>query len=293
MTKPIVAVCVATTGRPQILTETLRDVSAQTRRADRVLICPAKADDVDRTALDSLARPVEIVSGGIGLPAQRNTLLRAANDADIILFIDDDFLLAPTYISEMIDLFAAMPRCVVATGRVLADGATGPGYSVEAGRAIIAGDRGVAHDVAPVFNAYGCNMSLRWSALRTTKCWFDEELPLYAWAEDVDFSRQAAAYGDVLRSTAMTGVHLAAKSGKVSGVRFGYSQIANQVYLARKGTIPKTAGLRKALENLAANAAGSLRDNDLIDRRGRLAGNARGLLDVLIGRSHPKRILDL
>ena len=277
-----------------MLTETLRDVGAQSRTADRIVVCPAKPEDIDEAGLATLPVPVEVVFGGIGSSAQRNRLIRAADAADIILFIDDDFLLAHSFLANLEALFAAEPECVVATGHVLADGAQGAGFSVAEGRAILAAARPPGTRVAPIFNGYGCNMAVRWSALRGRGCWFDEGLPLYAWGEDVDFSRQAAAYGRVLKADALTGVHLAAKHGRVSGVRFGYSQIANQVYLARKGTITVAGGLRKAAENIGANLVGALRNDEAyIDRRGRLVGNLRGVADTLTGRVSPQRILDL
>ena len=289
-----IAVCIATTGRAKVLTETLREVAVQKRLPERVVLCPAKPDDIEVAPLATLPFPVEIVTGRAGLAAQRNTLLRAADEADVILFIDDDFLLARSFIGNLEALLEAEPACTVATGHVLADGAQGPGYSVAEGRALLASAPAPGTRVAPIFNAYGCNMAIRWSALRGRGCWFDEGLPLYAWAEDVDFSRQAAAYGSVLKADALTGVHLAAKHGRVSGVRFGYSQVANQVYLARKGTITTMGGLRKAAENILANLVGALRNDEAyVDRRGRLAGNLRGIADTLTGKVSPGRILDL
>lgn len=293
MPDPRLVVCIATTGRPAILTETLRDVARQTRRPDAVFVCPAKDGDVEGAALAALDLGIEFVRGSVGLPRQRNALLRACRDADIVLFIDDDFLLAEDYVARTLALFAREPSCVVATGHVLADGATGPGYSVAEGRAILAAHPVRKETYRPHFAGYGCNMAINWARLRDSGCWFDEALPLYAWAEDVDFSRQAARHGIVLKSEALVGVHLAAKTGRVSGVRFGYSQIANQVYLARKGTLPVVGCLRKALENIAANALGAVRNAGMIDRRGRLVGNLYGIRDVLTGRSHPGRVLDL
>ncbi len=295
MASMTLAVCIATTGRPTVLTETLRDVMAQTRRPDRILVCPAKPEDVEAAALAALPLEVEIYYGErLGSSAQRNTLLRQAEDVDVALFIDDDFLLAPSFLANLEALFLAEPDCMVATGHVLADGAMGPGYTVAEGRAIIAAAAPPGTRVAPIFNGYGCNMAVRWSALRGRDCWFDEALPLYSWAEDVDFSRQAAAFGTVLKADALTGVHLATKHGRTSGVRFGYSQVANQVYLARKGTITVMGGLRKAFENIAANAIGAVRNDEaFIDRRGRLVGNLRGIADTLRGRVSPGRILDM
>ena len=77
-------------------------------------------------------------------------------------------------------------------------------------------------------------------------------------------------------------------------MRFGYSQIANQVYLARKGTLTASGCLRKAAENVGANLLGAIRGNEAyVDRRGRLAGNLIGIRDVLTGRSSPDRIFTL
>ena len=70
---------------------------------------------------------------------------------------------------------------------------------------------------------------------------FDENLPLYGWAEDVDFCRQLATYGRIVENARTTGVHLGSNSGRTSGVCFGYSQIANPLYLWRKGTLPPIA----------------------------------------------------
>ena len=285
-----IAVCIATTGRAAVLAETLRELERQVRRPDRVLVCPARDGDVDLIALPPA---VEIIHGEAGLPHQRNALLRAAGDVDVVLFLDDDFLPAPDYLVELDALLAARPDCVVATGRVLADGATNRGYTVEEGRAILAAGYVPSTRGAPIFNGYGCNMAVRWSRLRDAGVWFDEHLPLYAWAEDVDFSRQASRHGAVLKADALVGVHLACKGGRTSGVRFGYSQIANQVYLARKAPTPVTVPLRKAVENLGANLIGACRDDAFIDRRGRLAGNLYAIADVLTGRSSPQRIFDL
>ena len=291
---PTIAVCIATTGRAAVLTETLREIVGQTRAPDRILVCPATDDDIDRAAIVALPCPVEIVAGEAGSSHQRNALLRAADDVDIALFVDDDFLLAPNYLAELETLFADHPACVVATGRVLADGATSRGYTVDEGRGILRTAYAESASIKAAYNGYGCNMAVRWSALRGTGVWFDEHLPLYAWAEDVDFSRQASAYGSVLKADALVGVHLAWKGGRTSGVRFGYSQIANQVYLARKGTVTSMGALRKAVENVAANLAGACRNDDaFIDRRGRLVGNLYAIADVLTGRSSPHRIYDL
>ena len=47
------------------------------------------------------------------------------------------------------------------------------------------------------------------------------------------------AYETTSRANVLRGVHLGNKRGRVSGLRFGYSQIANPIYLLQKGTPDK------------------------------------------------------
>jgi GT2 family glycosyltransferase len=70
--------------------------------------------------------------------------------------------------------------------------------------------------------------------MRPNDVMFDERLPLYGWQEDVDLSRRLAAFGTVVKVPAARGVHLSVKLGRNSGVRLGYSQIANPLYLSFK-----------------------------------------------------------
>ena len=122
---------------------------------------------------------------------------------------------------------------------------------------------------------------------------FDEAMPRYGWLEDVDFSRALAEHGRVVKDSAMVGVHLGTKVGRSRGVPLGYSQIANPVYLTRKGTMHTRRALRMILRNIAANAGNSPRPEPWVDRRGRLRGNLLGLRDLLLGRLSPSRILSL
>ena len=96
-----------------------------------------------------------------------------------------------------------------------------------------------------------------------------------------------------MKSNRLRGVHLATKRGRTSGLRFGYSQVANQVYLRRKGVITTRLALQYGGRNVLANLRGLIRSEAYIDRRGRLLGNLYGLIDLARGRSSPLRILDL
>ena len=286
-----IAIAIATTGRAAVLTETLREVKRQTRAADVIAICPAEDGDIDQDALDALDLPIRIYRGDRGASAQRNAILRDLPPVDVVLFLDDDFFLAPDYLAELAALFAGHPDIMLATGALIADGATGPGYDAAVARAMIATAPRRTGRIEDVFSGYGCNLAVRFSAVPGLR--FDENLPLYSWAEDVEYSRQVAAFGRLVKSTALTGVHLATKRGRTSGLRFGYSQVANQVYLRRKGVISTRLAVIHSGRNILANLRGLIRSEAYIDRRGRLLGNLYGLADLARGRLSPMRILDL
>src|SRR5690349_22033846 len=130
-----IAVGIPSTGRPAVLAETLRELQAQTRKPDRILVCCARPADI--AAFDSQLHGVEVFLSAAGSSRQRNRILDAARGCDLVVFFDDDFLPQPRYLALMEQLFEQRPSVVVATGRLLADGICGPGLSVpeEIGRA--------------------------------------------------------------------------------------------------------------------------------------------------------------
>jgi GT2 family glycosyltransferase len=213
----------------------------------------------------------------------------------VVLFLDDDFLPAPDYLAVTEGVFAARPDAAVTDGTVIADGAKGPGLTVAQGRALLAADRLPADAMAcaPHFNGYGCNMAVRMATVRAHGLRFDEALPLYAWYEDIDFTRRLGRHGAILRLQGARGVHLGVKSGRVPGRRLGYSQVANPIYLARKGSFPWSHALPSALRHLAMNAARVAWPEPHVDRAGRLGGNLLAVWDLLRGRASPERVLEL
>ena len=83
------------------------------------------------------------------------------------------------------------------------------------------------------------------------------------------------------------------KQGRQSGMRLGYSQIANPIYLSRKGTLPWSRALRLMGRNTAANLLRLMSPEPYIDRAGRANGNIRAFRDLLSGSLAPERILEL
>lgn len=288
-----IGIGIATVGRAVVLKEVLAELHRQVRAPDRVIICHTRPADVEGSA--GIWPGAEFLTSTPGLPRQRNVILDAAADCDVVLFLDDDFLPAPDYLAVLEAAFAAQPALVVMTGEVIADGAKGPGLTVEEGRALLAADRYEGDRLAstPAFNGYGCNMAVRMQPVRAYGIHVDEALPLYAWYEDIDFTRRVAQHGTMVRLHGARGVHLGVKFGRGSGLRLGYSQVVNPIYLARKGTFPWNHAIPSAARHCLANCVRSLRPEPWVDRWGRFKGNLLGLGDLLRGRARPERVLGL
>ena len=286
---------IATSGRAAILTETLAEIMRQTRVPDVIIVCPARADDIEMAAVNRLGIPLSVVTAAPGLPRQRNAILAAARDCDVLVFFDDDFFPEKQYLAAAQLLMQRNRDIVLATGDLIADGINGPGVDPAEARMLLdTCSRPAANSTPrPEYNAYGCNMVLRLAPVRDNGLKFDEALPLYGWQEDVDFSRQLARYGRVVRSAVLTGVHLGTKRGRTSGVKFGYSQIANPIYLIRKGTMSGSRAVRLMARNVIMNFARVTRPEAWVDRAGRCRGNLLALADLSRGRLHPGRVLDI
>lgn len=289
-----VAVGIATIGRPQVVADTLRFVRSQSRRPDDIIVCAPTEADVAGLAGNDVRL---IVLGEKGLPRQRNAILDAAVDADILIFFDDDFIPASNYLEVVEAAHRRDPSVVMTTGLVLRDGILGPGLTLPEAEAAIAevADEPLASspDFPEVYNGYGCNMSILMPVARAQSLRFDPELPLYAWWEDVDFSRRLAVHGRIVRVRQARGVHLGVKKGRQSGLKLGYSQVANPLYLLRKGSCTPQRVAAQIARNVLANMAKILFPEAYIDRRGRVMGNLLAVADLLKGRLSPGRIIDL
>jgi glycosyltransferase involved in cell wall biosynthesis len=286
---------IATAGRREQVGLTLEQLAHQTRSPDLVIVCPASPADYDTGRNAALPFPIAVVEGPRGLAAQRNRIVAACGEADALVFFDDDFYAAPDYLYQAEALLVGHDEVVIARGEVLADGATGPGLTpAEALRALsLAPAAASPPRLVDTYGAYGCNMIVRMAPVLAHGLRFDENLPLYGWLEDIDFARSMAPYGRVVKSTLLRGVHLGVKRGRTSGVKLGYSQIANPLYMLRKGTLCRSYAFRQMGRNVARNLARALVPEPWVDRRGRLKGNLMALADLLRGRLDPRRILRL
>lgn len=286
-----IALVYATLGRAEMLRQNIDRLPLQSRQPDLVVV--SAVSEADTAGLDRSPVAVETLYGTKGSCIQRNRALdHIGNRADIVLFMDDDFLPANDYLEEMARVFEEHPDIAGATGRMIADGIKTPGYTLDQAIAMLAADTRPAEvHLTPRTTLYGCNMAVRLATLGDLR--FDERLPLYGWLEDLDLTYRLSKRGMLISTEAMAGVHLGVKGGRTSGVRFGYSQIANPVYMLRRGTIPRKLAWERMVRNLASNVVLSVRPEPYVDRVGRLRGNLRAIGDVLLGRVDPERILTM
>jgi GT2 family glycosyltransferase len=284
---------IPTRSRPAILTETIAFLAKQERQPDEILVAYADPEDVGDAPCQF--PHVTFIQSALGLTRQRNAILTQARDNDILLFLDDDFYLHPHYIAITERFFVENPDVVASTGNLLADDRRGPGLTADLAKSIIAGHDGAQtpQQITPVYLAYGCNMCLRLSAIRKHELRFDETLPLYGWYEDWDFSKRLASFGSVVHISNACGVHLCTKLGRIPGRRLGYSQVANPIYLARKGTFPWSHVFRFIVGPCLKNLVRSLKPEAHIDRLGRFHGNLAAFRDLCTGNLSPEHMLNL
>ena len=287
-----IAVIIATTGRRAILTQMLTRLERQTRTPDRIVVVGAADDDLPRR--DEFPA-ILFAIGPKGSSRQRNLGIDMLDPSfDLLVFLDDDFVPARSFVAGALQLMADNPDVVAASGRVLADGLRSAGLSFPEADAILAAHEAGAPEPATLTDqpgAYGCNMIIRSAAHPQAR--FDENMPLFGWLEDLDYSRRFAAVGRVVETSGCVGVHLGAKVGRTPAVLLGYSQVANPLYIAAKGILTRRQARWMVVRNVLANLARSLAPEPFIDRRGRLQGNLLALRHLAGGQCRPDRLLDL
>lgn len=298
---PDVTIIVVTKGRPRELEGLIVALRRQTLRPARVLIVGTCADDIeiDVDLAKDLFPCMAWVANRLGTTCQRNSgvaFLRSLNVLcanSIVIFFDDDFRPNETWISECAALFASKPDVGGMTGRILADGVRSGGLSEAEGAAFLSGTvpaqkhwaTGVQRDISCM---YGCNMAFRATTLLA--CRFDEALPLYGWQEDRDITGQVRRLTRAILHPACQGVHLGSRGGRSSGLRFGYAQIANIVYLRRKGTADTQNAIRHLARAFVGNFVKMLRSSDRPMYGERLRGNLLAVSHIIAGRCEPQHI---
>lgn len=301
-------VVVATKGRPGETGILIDRLAQQTLQARKIIVVGTEPGDIGTIPEHELAKSGTLethLSDRPGLTIQRNFgidrliesgLLGGDADPGFVVFYDDDFRPHPSWQEEARDAFLAETGLAGLTGRILADGVRSGGLSEDEATRYLDGslppqEHWASGPARVLTSMYGCNMAFRNTVFAEAR--FDERLPLYGWQEDRDFTSQAAKVGECKLWPDCKGVHLGVYGGRGSGVRLGYSQVANVLYLRKKRTFGRGATLKFIGRSLAANTLKGFKRDSLFDYRGRLKGNLMALGDMVRGRMAPERILEL
>jgi hypothetical protein len=298
-------VVIATKGRPTHAATVIKKLESQTLPPVCILVVGADPQDLPDTDESSETNVTKtIVSSRTGLSSQRNRgleyLAESAllnSDGYFLAFFDDDFIPASNWLERAALAFRDDTSLAGLTGHVLADGVNGAEISVADAERYLAGDLPPSPHwssvLAPkaVESLYGCNMAFRGDV--AAACRFDEALPLYAWQEDCDYSGQAQRLGKTMIIPTCKGVHQGVKSGRINGLRMGYSQIANPIRIASRRNMSPLRAIRFVSRALAANLIRSAQGISNPDYAGRLKGNLLALTDILRLKLDSRRILTL
>lgn len=275
-----------------MLDDTIQSLfSSQILRPKEVIVSIVKEEHAtEKTRATPNVRVV--LSPKQGSSAQRNTAMSLIT-TPYTLFLDDDVELASNYIESMELLLGSLKDVVAATGFIVADGAQGDtGLDRNFARSLTANYIRASED-SDHYEAYGCNLFVRTSVFSSIR--FDENLPLYGWLEDYDFATNCLKHGKIILNAGTCVAHLATPTGRTSGLKFGYSQIINPLYLWKKNDKPSL--FRVIFHHWVLSTARNLRrtlfsiPSDRDDRTGRFRGNVLAFGDLLKGRIDPTRIL--
>ena len=291
--KTTVVICSA--NRPDVLAETVESVlGGQSVPPVEIIISVFNQTHV--TEETRAQRGVRVVLSGIqGTCAQRNAAARVVQ-TPYTLFLDDDVELAANFIESMERLLDHATDAVAATGYLVIDGA-------RSARGDAGLDRSVARFYATNYvrehknydHGEGQNIFVRSQVFE--KVLFDENLPLYGWLEDLDFATNILRYGRIIMNTETCWAHIGSPGGRTTGLRFGYSQVVNPLYLWRKNGKPRLTRVIFGhwFRYLAYNYRRELikHPTDRSDRSGRFTGNLMALRHVLAGKVDPSYILEV
>lgn len=302
------SVVICSVKRSSVLHETVLSVMKNSVLPTRLLLCVVEESDVLQETRD-LDRLEVIFCPNTGLTVQRNYAISRCelSEDSVICFLDDDVELHPDYFMTLIRLFEQRKDLVGVSAHALINGNVGRDQATELLKKVSCRP---ANEISvrtkgKLWPAHGCNMAFRSTLF--DKELFDEDLPLYSFAEDLDISIRAARHGIVGKiDEGLPLVHLEVKVGRVSEFRRGYSMVANNLHFLKKGISDRGVLLgylrlllviivKESLVDFAKGVgewATQSRNGDF-DYWGRIKGRIVATFDIPLGKCHPSRILEL
>ena len=292
-----IAVGIPTIGRAIVLRETLIELTRQNRRPDKVIVCGTRPTDVEGAA-EAYPGTIVLLSEP-GLPRQRNAVIEAAVDADIVVFFDDDFLPDPGYLAAVEQHMARDPQIVVATGAAARRRHQRPGSlartaderSCRATRHRPAAGRLTSSPRFPVTDATWPSASRRCvrmacGSTSACRCMAGRRMSISpaAWPRSAGWCGSMRRAGFISASSPDADPACGSATPR-SPIRF--------ISAASGDGYPLRRAIGHIAKNMAMNIARAIWPEPYVDRRGRLYGNLLALRDLTVRRMVPERILDL
>lgn len=99
------AIVISTMARVDDLRQSLSSIQGLERQPEQIVIVDDGDISKTREAVDNIELPIDLVEGpGNGLPASRNEAIEYV-ETDVVCFIDDDVVLPPNWLSEILQTY--------------------------------------------------------------------------------------------------------------------------------------------------------------------------------------------
>lgn len=302
MVDPIVdvKVVVPTRNRSEEVRCLLRSLNSQVRKPDGVLVVDSSndhrptGDAVEKAREAGLNVSLVRHSGPPSAAGQRNRGLRELeiSDCDLVGFVDDDVILEPDAIFEVLECFDRYDECFVGVGLNLRNPLRGsnkrpfyygflsglglyptdPGEVAPSGwqRAAVDVDEDTEVDWLPTGGVF-------WRSRVVENRRFDQFFSGYSYLEDLDFSYQIGRSRRLVVCADAQYRHFNAQEGRPDGYEFGLVEIRNRLYFVEKNELSVMRCLAVVTIRILYTGARTIIRGDLQYAR-RVLGNIRGLL---------------
>lgn len=295
-----VGVVIATAGRREVVADTISSMGRLNYVPGCLVVVGATHKDLPDINTKLPFSVHSLVATEMGASIQRNQGFKKIDSTvKYVCFLDDDMEFHQDYFMEVEKVFDSDQRIAGFSGMVLANGNI---------NRIHAREKLDAHEIhleMPSFGFYpnkwpgfyGCNMNIRRDLLHAEV--FDEKLPFNSFGEDCEMGFRLSYHGFVGGSARCPAVHLATKSGRISEVGLGYSQIINYLYFTQKHIgFPKIKTywekiIKKLIINLVLAIFSCLGLKSRVGRRGRFLGNMLAIGDVFKGQVNPMNLIKI
>lgn len=243
-----IAVVIPTADRHEPLAECLRSIARSSRAVDLVVVIDASTVVRPLKSENFPFKLIHEVSPIRGSAQQRNLGLKHCTDCDAVLFIDDDAVLEPDCLGELIEGFSLSVVPVSGVAANLSNQPVHPPGKFTSlvlrlmGAPVVGGGKLVGPAVAlrPDSTVDERFLDLDWAS--TTCVLYRKEAVLpgfraffegYSLGEDIALSVDAKVHGKLLYAREARIVHTPGRSAHPAHVEYGRMEVLNRWYLTR------------------------------------------------------------